>query len=170
MKIVFEGKNPQVNYRRFSRVVITAMLIDENKRSRISFFCSSTRSCTFFLLVSLEVGWKHPIYNFIQTHFRAGLGEWLSYQDCKTELNMILKMFSFLPKDIVIHTISSILGTRNLLHFSAKGIEIIFVTVYNTVFLSFFFFFFKTTQCQFHWNACTTWRTVSFQQHAFKRK
>ena len=32
-------------------------------------------------------------------------------------------MFSFLSKGIVIHTISSILGTRNLLHFNAKGIE-----------------------------------------------
>ena len=49
-------------------------------------------------------------------------------------------MFSFLSKDIVIHTISSILGTRNLLHFNAKGIEIIFVIVYSTVFLFSFFF------------------------------
>ena len=33
--------------RRFSGDVITAMLVDENKRSLISFFCSSTRSRTF---------------------------------------------------------------------------------------------------------------------------
>ena len=49
-------------------------------------------------------------------------------------------MFSFLSKDIVIHTISSILDTRNLLNFKAKGIEIIFVIVYSTVFLFSFFF------------------------------
>ena len=45
-------------------------------------------------------------------------------------------MFSFLSKLIVIHTISSILGTIKLLHFNAKGIETIFVIVYS----SFFFF------------------------------
>ena len=36
-----------VDNRRFSREVIAAMLVDENKRSLISFFCSSTRSRTF---------------------------------------------------------------------------------------------------------------------------
>ena len=43
----------------------------------------------------------------------------------------------------MIHTISSILGTRNLLYFNAKGIEIIFVIVYSTVFRFFFFSFFQ---------------------------
>ena len=41
----------------------------------------------------------------------------------QTELNKMLNRFSFLSKDIVIHTISSILRTRNLLHFNAKGIK-----------------------------------------------
>ena len=41
----------------------------------------------------------------------------------QTELNTILNMFIFLSKDILIHKMSSILGTRNLLHFNAKGIE-----------------------------------------------
>ena len=35
-------------YRRFSRDMIAAMLADENKKFFISFFCSSTRSRTFF--------------------------------------------------------------------------------------------------------------------------
>ena len=43
-------------YRRFSRDVIPAMLVDENKRSVISFFCLSTSSRTsLIVLVSLEV-------------------------------------------------------------------------------------------------------------------
>ena len=33
-------------YRWFSRYVITAMLVDENKRFLISSFCSSTSNCT----------------------------------------------------------------------------------------------------------------------------
>ena len=52
-----------VRNRRFSRDVIAAMLVDETKRSLISFFCSSTRSRTFHYcyLMSLEVGWKRRI-------------------------------------------------------------------------------------------------------------
>ena len=55
-------------------------------------------------------------------------------------------MFSFLSKGNVIHTISSILGTKNLLHFNAKGIETIFVIVYSAVF---FFFFSKARSASF---------------------
>ena len=35
-----------MSYRWFSRYVIAAMLVDENKRFLISFFCSSTSICT----------------------------------------------------------------------------------------------------------------------------
>ena len=92
--------------------------------------------------MSLDVGWKRPIYYFIQTHFSTGLGKWLSYQHCKTERNTILSIFSFLSKDIVIHIISSILGRRNLLHFSAKGIDNYFCNCLQYC-LSFFFFLSK---------------------------
>ena len=47
-------------YRRFSRDVIAAMLVDENKRSLISFFCLSTYISLLFL-VSQEVGLKRPM-------------------------------------------------------------------------------------------------------------
>ena len=58
----------------------------------------------------------------------------------QTELNTMLNMFSFLSKDIVIHTISSILATRNLLHFNAKGIENYFCHSTVLLFLLLFFF------------------------------
>ena len=51
-------------------------------------------------------------------------------------------MFSFLSKDIVIHTIGSILGTRNFPHFNAKGIENYFCNCLRYCF-SFLFFFQK---------------------------
>ena len=55
---------------------------------------------------------------------------------------MILNMFSFLSKDIVIHTISSILGTRNFLHFNAKGVENYFGNCLRYCFSFLFFLFF----------------------------
>ena len=59
----------------------------------------------------------------------------------QTELNTMLNMFSFLSKDIVIHTISSILGTRYLLHFNAKGIENYFCHCLQYCFSCFVFVF-----------------------------
>ena len=57
---------------------------------------------------------------------------------------MILNMFSFLSKGLVIHTMSSILGTRNFVHFNAKGIENYFCNClwycFSFLFLPFFFF------------------------------
>ena len=64
------------------------------------------------------------------------------YEDCKTELDTMLNMFSFLSKGIVIHTISTILGTRNFLLFNAKGIENYFCNCLRYCF-SFHFFFQK---------------------------
>ena len=55
-------------------------------------------------------------------------------------------MLSFLSKGIVIHTISSILGTRNLLHFNSKGIENYFC---NCLRYCFFFFFSKARSASF---------------------
>ena len=57
-------------------------------------------------------------------------------------------MFSFLSKGIVIHTISSILGTRNFLHFNAKGIENYFCNCLRYCF-SFLFFFSKARSGSF---------------------
>ena len=54
-----------IHYRWFSRYVIAAMLVDENKRFLISSFCSSTSNCTLqHYYVSLEIGCKPPIGSF----------------------------------------------------------------------------------------------------------
>ena len=48
-------------------------------------------------------------------------------------------MFSFLSKDIVIHSISRILGSTNVLHCNAKGIENYFCNCLSTVVVVVFF-------------------------------
>ena len=58
-------------------------------------------------------------------------------------------MFGFLSKGIVIHTISSILGTRNLFHFNAKGIENYFCNCLRYCFSFLFLFFSKARSASF---------------------
>ena len=78
---LLEGRNPKLTtaadkntyaglvlssftrYRWFSGYVIAAMLVDENKRSLISSFCSSNQQLyiTSLLPTSLEIGCKPPI-------------------------------------------------------------------------------------------------------------
>lgn len=52
-------------------------------------------------------------------------------------------MFSFLSKDIVIHSISRILGSTNVLHCNAKDIENYFSNCLSTVVVVVVFFFSK---------------------------
>ena len=49
-------------------------------------------------------------------------------------------MFSFLSKDIVIHSISRILGSTNVLHCNAKGIGNYFCNCLTTFVVAVFFF------------------------------
>ena len=59
---IFIRRATSVINRWFSRYVIAAMLVDENKRFLISSFCSSTSNCTLqHCYLSLEIGCKPPI-------------------------------------------------------------------------------------------------------------
>ena len=61
------------NNRRFSRDVIAATLVDENKRSLISFSCSSTRSCTFLYLTNRK--WFSVVCTLIDNDIRHHSGQ-----------------------------------------------------------------------------------------------
>ena len=69
MAAIGEGEHFLILYRWFSRYVIAAMLVDENKRFLISSFCSSTDQQLFIaalLSVSLEIGLQITYRGLVQ--------------------------------------------------------------------------------------------------------
>ena len=71
----------------FSRYVIAAMLVDENKRFLISSFCSSTSNivhCSIVISVSLslEIGCKLPIGRFQKYHRTLSLSPKIWRKHC----------------------------------------------------------------------------------------